>query len=116
MFKELNKIKLKGLFTWSEGDPGTMQDHPGRANFSFIYFFTKHTDVFRDDLIKKGKLINGTETTIFVKYPIFRKTQPFFFRVLQIITIACRRLALVDFLTSISLMSITSRISLKGSF
>ena len=27
------------------------------------------------------------ETTIFVKYPIFRKAQPFFFRVLQIITI-----------------------------
>ena len=36
---------------------------------------------------KKARLIsNGTETTIFVKYPIFRKAQPFFFRVLQIIT------------------------------
>ena len=34
---------------------------------------------------KKARLIsNGTETTIFVKYPIFRKAQPFFFRVLQI--------------------------------
>ena len=36
---------------------------------------------------KKARLIsNGTQTTIFVKYPIFRKAQPFFFRVLQIIT------------------------------
>ena len=35
---------------------------------------------------KKARLINGTETIIFVKYPIFRKAQPFFFRVLQIIT------------------------------
>ena len=35
---------------------------------------------------KKARLIsNGKETTIFVKYPIFRKAQPFFFRVLQII-------------------------------
>ena len=37
-----------------------------------------------------GKIVrlisNGTETTIFVKYPIFRKVQPFSFRVLQIIT------------------------------
>ena len=30
---------------------------------------------------KKARLINGTETTIFEKYPIFRKAQPFFFRV-----------------------------------
>ena len=33
---------------------------------------------------KKARLIiNGTETTIFVKYPIFRKEQPFFFGVLS---------------------------------
>ena len=31
---------------------------------------------------KKARLINGTETTIFVKYSIFQKAQPFFFRVL----------------------------------
>ena len=36
---------------------------------------------------QKATLIsNGTETTIFVKYPVLRKAQPFFFRVLQIIT------------------------------
>ena len=35
---------------------------------------------------KKARLINGTETIMFVKYPIFRKAEPFFFRVLQIRT------------------------------
>ena len=36
---------------------------------------------------KKARLIsNSTETTIFVKYPIFQKAYPFFFRVLQKIT------------------------------
>ena len=41
---------------------------------------------------KKARLIsNGTETTRFVKYPIFRKAQPFFFRVLQIITSTAKK-------------------------
>ena len=43
-------------------------------------------------LDKKARLINGTETTIFVKYPILRKAQPLFFRVLQIITSKAKKL------------------------